>query len=170
MSRKRLQWLRVISVVGPIVLCSACNKVPGRDNPPDVPRDVTHITRDTARSQASAKTVRAPAKRMAHSETVGAAPVRGPEDHEAVVSKEVVVPAPIDIPPPNNSITELARAVATFSAGGGCGPNADRAFVLLRNTDAFMKADASSMRLATIGAGVRVKGVAGEGEWRLVRF
>jgi hypothetical protein len=33
-----------------------------------------------------------------------------------------------------------------------------------------MKADPSSLRLATIGAGVRVNGIAAEGEWRLVRF
>src|SRR4029450_364410 len=42
--------------------------------------------------------------------------------------------------------------------------------VVLRNTDAFMKADASSLRLTTIGAGMRVNGIAAEGEWRLVRF
>jgi len=33
-----------------------------------------------------------------------------------------------------------------------------------------MKADASSLRLATIEAGVRVNGLAADGEWRLVRF
>ena len=33
-----------------------------------------------------------------------------------------------------------------------------------------MKADTSSLRLATIGAGVRVNGITAEGEWRLVRF
>jgi len=33
-----------------------------------------------------------------------------------------------------------------------------------------MKADASSLRLTTIGAGVRVNGIGAEGEWRLVRF
>jgi hypothetical protein len=67
-------------------------------------------------------------------------------------------------------MTEFARAVATLSAGGGCGPNADRAFVVLRSTDAFMKADASSLRFATIDAGMRVTGIAAEGEWRLIRF
>jgi len=33
-----------------------------------------------------------------------------------------------------------------------------------------VKGDASSLRLATIDAGMRVTGIAVEGEWRLVRF
>ena len=41
---------------------------------------------------------------------------------------------------------------------------------MLRETDAFVRADAKSQRLATIAAGVRVNGVASQGDWRLVLF
>jgi Peptidase family M48 len=165
-----LQWLRVVSVLGILILYSACNKAPDAESPRGLTGDVTRIKREPARSQAPAKPGATPATRIAHSRNAGDAPVRRPEESEAAGSSEAVVETPIVISPPNSSITELARAVATLSGGGGCGPNAHRAFVVLRNTDAFVKADSSSLRLATIEAGVRVSGIAAEGEWRLVRF
>jgi len=111
-----------------------------------------------------------PSKRSAQSGNAGAAPARRSEEPEAVASNEAAVDVPIDVAPPSRSTTEFARAVAALAAGGGCGPNARRAFVVLRSTDAFVKGDASSLRLATIEAGMRVTGIAAEGEWRLVRF
>ncbi len=42
--------------------------------------------------------------------------------------------------------------------------------MVLRDTDAFVAADANSQRLATIAAGARVNGVASQGDWRLVLF
>ena len=166
---RSLGWLRGVAVLGILVLCSACNRAPATDNPGNVTSKATPGKRATTRAQPPAKSGRAPAKRMANGGTVGAPPVRRSEPRDAVAPNEAVVQPPINTPPPT-SVTELARAVATLSAGGGCGPNAYRAFVVLRNTDAFMKADASSLRLAAIGAGVRVDGIAAEGDWRLVRF
>ena len=173
MGRKRcicsLRWLRVISVLGVLVVCSACNRAPAAEHPPDT-RKATPIKRETPRSQTPAQIVRVPSKRIAQSGNAGAAPARRSEEPKAVASNEAAVDAPIDVAPPSRSTTEFARAVAALSAGGGCGPNARRAFVVLRSTDAFVKGDASSLRLATIDAGMRVTGIAVEGEWRLVRF
>jgi hypothetical protein len=42
--------------------------------------------------------------------------------------------------------------------------------VILKGSDAFMKANTSSQRLATIAAGSRVVGILADGDWRLVRF
>jgi Peptidase family M48 len=165
-----LQSLRVVSVLGILILYSACNRARDAENPRDITSKVTRIKRETARSQGAAKTGPAPAKRIAHSGNAGAAPVRRSEEREAARPDETVLETPVNTPPPSSSIKDLARAVAILSAGGGCGPNARRAFVVLRNTDAFVKADASSLRLATIEAGVRVNGITAEGEWRLVRF
>jgi Peptidase family M48 len=164
-----LQSLRVVSVLGILILYSACNSVPDAEHPRDVTSRVTRIKRETARPQTPGKTA-APPKRITHSGSTGAPPVPRSEERGAARADEAVVNTPVDAPPPSSSMPELVRAVATLSAGGGCGPNAHRAFVVLRNTDAFMKADASSLRLATIEAGVRVNGIAAEGDWRLVRF
>ena len=163
------RWLRGISAVGVLVLVSACNRAPGADNAHAVTSKATHVKRAMPRTQSAAKPGRPVAKRMAPSATVDLAPARRSEEREPVTPNEAVVQTPINAPPPS-PVTELARAVATLSAGGGCGPNARRAFVVLRNTDAFVKADPASLRLATIGAGVHVNGIAAEGEWRLVRF
>jgi hypothetical protein len=84
---------------------------------------------------------------------------------EVVVEKPAVTPAPRPVSP----LTNAVRAVAKLSAGGGCNSDA-RAFVVLRNTDAFVTADAKSQRLATIPAGAHVNRVASEGDWRLVTF
>ena len=162
------RWLHGISVLGILVLVSACNRAPDAENPRDVTSKATHVTRAMPRAASAAKPSRAAAKRLAPTATVGAA-VRRSEEREPVAPNEADVHTPTNAPPPS-PVTELARAVATLSAGGGCAPNSHRAFVVLRNTDAFMKADPSSLRLATIGAGVRVNGIAAEGEWRLVRF
>lgn len=164
-----LRSLRVVSVLGVLILWSACHRAPDAEHPRDITSNGTRIKRNTARAQAPAKTA-APAKRVARGGHTGAAPVRGSEEREAARSDDAVVDTHVNVPPPSSSMPELARAVAMLSAGGGCRPNAHRAFVVLRNTDAFMKADASSLRLTTIGAGMRVNGIAAEGEWRLVRF
>jgi hypothetical protein len=137
-----LRWLRVISVLGVLIACFACNRAPAANNPPDT-RKVTPIKRDTARSQRPAHTGRVPSKRIAQSGNAGAAQLRRSEESEAVASNETAVETAIDVAPPSRSMTEFARAAATLSAGGGCGPNARRGFVVLRSTDAFMKADAS---------------------------
>ena len=166
-----VRFLRAVSVIGVLVSSSACNRVPVAEDARDVTSIATHSKRASAPARTSAKTARASAKRVAPSGNAGAAPARQPQEHRAVASAETpAADTPINVPPPSRSITELARAVATLSGGGGCGPNAHRVFVVLRSTDAFLKADASSLRLATIEAGVRVNGMAADGEWRLVRF
>jgi hypothetical protein len=174
MYRKRFmrssRRLRGVYALGIVVFCSACHRAPGAEDNGDVTGNAAPIKRAVPLAQSPTKPGRAPAKRMAHNATTGAAPVRRSDEREAAAPNEAVVQSPINTPPPISSVAELTRAVATLSAGGGCGSNVHRAFVVLRNTDAFMEADPSSLRLATIGAGVRVNGIAAEGDWRLVRF
>src|SRR5262245_2611516 len=164
-----VRFLRIVSMLGLLISYPACNRAPVAESARDVAGTVTPGKRATAPSQ-PAKPGRTPAKRVADGGNDGSALVRRSEERETVASTEPVVETPINVPAPNRSITELARAVATLSDGGGCGPNAQRAFVVLTSTDAFMKADASSTLLATIEAGARVNGITAEGEWRLVRF
>ena len=96
--------------------------------------------------------------------------MRVAEQPVAPPPSEVVVEKPVVTPPPSvPTLANAARAVARLSAGGGCNSDA-RAFAVLRDTDAFVRADANSERLATIAAGVRVNGIASQGEWRLVLF
>jgi len=97
-------------------------------------------------------------------------PARVAEQPLASPPTEVVVDKPVITAPPSVTVlANAARAVARLSAGGGCNSDA-RAFVVLRDTEAFVKADANSQRLATIAAGVRVNGIASQGDWRLVLF
>jgi peptidase M48-like protein len=163
---RSLRRLGGVSALGIVVLISACHRAPESETPRDVTSNAARAKRTMP--QSAAKPRRA-AKRVEPSTTVGAASVQRPEEREPAVPNEAIAHTPVTALPPS-SVTELARAVATLSAGGGCGSNAHRAFVVLRNTEAFMKADPSSLRLATIEAGVRVNGIAAEGEWRLVRF
>ena len=159
--------------MGILIVFSACHRAPEAEHAQhagDITSTPTPSKRATAaRAQTPAKTA-APAKRVAHTGNTGVAAMRWSEERETATSAEALVVPPVTVPLPASPMPELARAVATLSAGGGCGPNVHRVFVVLRNTDAFMKADASSLRLATIGAGVRVNGIAAEDEWRLVRF
>src|SRR5262245_13855496 len=115
MSRKlfmgSLRWLRVVPVLVILILCSACTRASDTEHPRDITSNVPRIKRETARSSALAKTGRVPAKRLAHNGDASTKPVRRSEEPEGTGSNEAVVEAPINNPPPNNSIPELARAV-----------------------------------------------------------
>src|SRR5262245_60735116 len=165
-----VQPLRTVSVLGILVLSLACNKAADAEKPRDVAGQSNRITRESGGSPASVKPRGTPAKQSARSNKHTVAPAQRAEEPAAARSSAATVATPVDIPPQSSSTTYLARALATLSAGGGCAADPGRAFVVLSKTDAFLKADATSLRLATIGPGVRVNGIAAEGEWRLVRF
>jgi hypothetical protein len=132
--------------------------------------EVTRIKLEATRPKGPAKRRTVPQKSTVRSEERAATAVRSSEKPEESRSTGAAAEAAVATPVPSGSIIQLTRALAILSGGAGCGPDAHRAFAVLKNTDVFLKADPSSLRLATIGANVRVNGIAAEGEWRLVRF
>ena len=128
----------------------------------------TRIQPQSTAAKGCAKSVTAPPKRSVPAGEPETAAVRPSEAPGTSPSIETAPDAAPTADP--TRITELSRAVANLSGGAGCGPDARRAFVMLKSSDAFMKGNASSQRLATIAAGARVIGILAEGDWRLVRF
>jgi Peptidase family M48 len=153
---------RVVALLGSLILCTACSgpSAPATDN---ARKEMSGINPRSSRSGTGSK----PAAKTGRTETSRTAS-RVAEHSEASAPTEVIVETPA-VTPPVASLTNAAQAVARLSAGGGCSSGA-RAFIVLRDTDAFVEADANSHRLATIAAGVRVIGVASQGDWRLVLF
>ena len=161
--------LGVIPLVGALILCSACNRSPA----PAAEKARAEATRNKpvpSRSVAGSKPVARQTKTR-RTDTSRRTAERAPEQPDAYPPIEVAVEKRAVTPPsrPVSALTNAARAVSRLSAGGGCNSDA-RAFVVLRDTDAFVRADAHSERLATIGAGVAVNGVGSQGDWRLVLF
>lgn len=156
--------LGVIAVVGTLTLCSACHRSPA----PAAENARTEITPNkSASSHSSTRSKRvAPQTKTRRSENSRGTAARVPEQPVASPPIEVAVQKPAVTPPSHSvsSLTNAARAVARLSVGGGCNSDA-RAFVVLRDTDAFVRADAHSERLTTIAAGVRVHGVGSQGDW-----
>jgi Zn-dependent protease with chaperone function len=161
--------LGVVPLVGALILCSACSRPPA-PGAEDARGDLTRIKSGSSHAGTGSKRV-APPTKTRRSENSRRTAVRASEQPDASAPIDVVVEKPAVTPLPPRSVSSLrdaARAVAKLSAGD-CNSDA-RAFVVLRNTDAFVRPDANSQRLATIAAGVRVNGVASQGDWRLVLF
>lgn len=161
--------LGVIAVVGTLIVCSACHRSPA----PAAENALTETTRNKSASSHSSPRSKpvAPQTKTRRTQNNPGTAARVPEQPVASPPIEVAVEKPAVTPPSRSvsSLTNAARAVARLSAGGGCNSDA-RAFVVLRDTDAFVRADVHSERLATIAAGVRVNGVGSQGDWRLVLF
>jgi len=161
--------LGVVAAVGALILCSACHRspAPAAENARRAStRNESASSHSVTRSKAVAPQTKT--RRTEHSRG-SAAPV--PEHPVVSPPIEAAVEKPATAPPSPSvsALTNAARAIARLSAGGGCNSDA-RAFVVLRDTDAFVRADVHSERLATIAAGVRVSGVGSQGDWRLVLF
>src|SRR4026209_2150936 len=111
MYRKRFmrssRRLRGVYALGIVVFCSACHRAPGAENKGDRTANAAPIKRAVPLAQSPTKPGRAPAKRMAHNATTGAAPVRRSDEREAAAPNEAVVQSPINTPPPISSVAEL---------------------------------------------------------------
>jgi hypothetical protein len=182
-----LQRLGVIALLSTVFLYSACNMTPAREA--EKPRyqftadklgntlrldtvtgEVTRIKPEGTRPNRPAKRRTVPQKSIERTEERAAAAVGSSEKPEESRSIAAAAEPAVPTAVPNSSVVQLNRALAILAGGSGCGTDVHRAFVVLKDTDAFLKADRTSLRLGTIGANVRVNGIAAEGEWRLVRF
>jgi len=159
--------LGIVPLLSGLILCSACSRLPAPDAE-NARSEIAKTKPGSPKSTANSKLV-APQARTPRTENSRRAAARVAEQPATSAPIEMAAEKPVSTPPSVASLANAARAVAKLSAGGGCNSDA-RAFVVLRDTDAFMRADANSQRLATIAAGVHVSGVASQGDWRLVVF
>jgi hypothetical protein len=181
------QRLGVLSLLGTLALCSACDRppAPAAENAryqfttdkagntfklDTVTGEVTRITPEPTRPTPPRRAVARPQTQTPKTENSRGAVVRGSEEPKTAVPTEVVAERPAVAAAPTTSQADTTPAVSNPATSNGCGPDARRTFLVLIDAEAFVTADASSQRLATIAAGVSVIGVASQGEWRLVRF